>query len=98
MNKTLANKIIDCDIRAFIEDGVVCLRQMFDRQWINRMRDASLRYMASGVGEHRVREARAPGEDVRFYINSFMSVYDPDLETCPNFSERRDEPALRFLS
>lgn len=31
-----------------------------------------------------------PDEDAAFT--------DPDLETCPNFSERRDDPALRFLS
>jgi hypothetical protein len=52
MNKAPANKIIDGDIRAYIEDGVVCLRQMFDRELIDRMRDASLRYMAAVAARH----------------------------------------------
>ena len=58
MNKTPGNKITKDDIRAYDEDGVVCLRQMFDREWVDRMHDASLRYIESGVGDHRVRDIR----------------------------------------
>jgi hypothetical protein len=79
MNKSPGNPITQDDIRAYEDDGVVCLRQMFDREWVDRMADASLRYMESGVGDHRVREAKIEGEDARFYINSFMSVYDPEF-------------------
>ncbi len=79
MNRAPANAITEDDIRAYEDDGVVCLRQMFDREWVDRMREASLRYMESGVGDHRVREAKIPGESARFYINSFMSVYDREF-------------------
>lgn len=76
MNRKPLNTITDEDIRAYNEDGVVCLRQMFDADWVGRMRDASFKYMEQDKGNHRKREARIPGEDARFYINTFMSVYD----------------------
>ena len=40
MNKKPLNPITDADIRAYKEDGVVCLRQMFDAEWIERLRNA----------------------------------------------------------
>jgi ectoine hydroxylase-related dioxygenase (phytanoyl-CoA dioxygenase family) len=79
MNRKPLREITPDDIRAYEDDGVVCLRQLFDGDWVTRMHQAVLRYMDSDVGAHRVREARLPGEDARFYINSFMSVYDPEF-------------------
>ncbi len=86
MNRAPANAITEDDIRAYDEDGVVCLRQMFDSEWVERMGEATLRYMASGVGDHRVREAKIEGESARFYINSFMSVYDSEFRDFRNES------------
>ena len=91
MNRAPVNAITEDDIRAYEDDGVVCLRQMFDREWVDRMREASLRYMESGVGDHRVREAKIPGESARFYINSFMSVYDREF-----FDFRNQSPAAEI--
>ena len=33
------------DIRTYERDGVVCLRGMFDKEWTDRMREASLRFI-----------------------------------------------------
>lgn len=79
MNRKPLNTITEDDIRAYNEDGVVCLRQMFDADWVERMRTASFDYMEQDKGNHRKREAQIPGEDARFYINTFMSVYDDEF-------------------
>lgn len=76
MNRKPLNEITGANIAAYNDDGVVCLRQMFDQDWVERMRAASFDYMNQDKGDHRKREARIPGEDARFYINTFMSVYD----------------------
>lgn len=93
MNRTPGNAITEDDIRAYDEDGVVCLRGMFDHEWVERMGAASLRYMEGGAGDQRVREARIPGEDARFYINSFMSVYDREF-----LDFRNDSPAAEIAA
>lgn len=77
MNRKPLNRISDEDVATYNEKGVVCLRQMFDADWVERMRAASFDYMDQDKGDHRKREARIPGEDARFYINTFMSHYDP---------------------
>lgn len=79
MNRKPLNKITDEDVATYNENGVVCLRQMFDQDWVERMHAASFEYMEQDKGDHRKREARVPGEDARFYINTFMSHYDPEF-------------------
>jgi len=79
MNRKPLNKISDEDIATYNDKGVVCLRQMFDKDWVDRMHTASFGYMDQDKGNHRKREARIPGEDARFYINTFMSHYDSEF-------------------
>ena len=37
MNRKPLNKISDEDIATYNDKGVVCLRQMFDKDWVDRM-------------------------------------------------------------
>ena len=69
--------ISENDIRTYEADGVVCLRGLFGRDWIDRMYAATDRAMASGQG--RVREGSKPGETGRFYSNIFMSSWDEEF-------------------
>lgn len=41
MNRKPLNKISDEDIATYNDKGVVCLRQMFDKDWVDRMHAAS---------------------------------------------------------
>ena len=77
MNRTPLKPITEADIRAYEEDGVVCLRGLFDKEWCDRMLAASLRFMDSGKG--RIRQVVKPGETARFYSNVFMCGMDPDF-------------------
>ena len=83
MNRHPAKPITDDDIRAYEEDGVVCLRGMFDPEWCERMYDACVAFMESGEG--RVREVFDDEGDGRFYGNVFMCASDE------NFRAFRDE-------
>jgi ectoine hydroxylase-related dioxygenase (phytanoyl-CoA dioxygenase family) len=65
------------DKRAYREDGVVCLRGMFDGGWIDRIYTAIDRVMAA-PGE-RAREGVKAGQSGRFHANSFMSRWDEDF-------------------
>ena len=78
MNRSPLRPISEAEIRTYEEDGVVCLRGLFDREWTARMHDASLRFMASGIGRKRV--VQKPGETATFYSNVFMCAQDPDFK------------------
>lgn len=73
------NAITEGDIETYRTDGVVCLRGMFDAEWVDKMAAAVTRYLDDGVGDHRKRVAQTEGEDAAFLINSFMSVYDEEF-------------------
>jgi ectoine hydroxylase-related dioxygenase (phytanoyl-CoA dioxygenase family) len=77
VNRKPARPITEDEIAAYERDGVVCLRQMFDGEWVTRMRDAAVRYMESGAG--RVRTVKKEGEEAEFYSNVFMCASDPDF-------------------
>src|SRR6185295_3310095 len=64
--------------------GVVCLKGMFDREWTDRMREASIRFMESGIGRKRI--VQKPGETARFYSNVFMCALDPNFMAFRNES------------
>lgn len=87
MNRHPARSITDDEIKAYEEDGVVCLRGMFDSEWSERMYAASVAFMESGEG--RVREVFDEDSDGstngRFYGNVFMCGSDE------NFRAFRDE-------
>ena len=86
MNRTPLNKVTPDDVATYKDQGVVCLRQMFDQNWVKRMHEASLDYIEQGTGQHRMREAKAPGENARFYINTFMSEYNSEFLNFRNSS------------
>ena len=69
--------ISEASVRAYNEDGVVCLRQMFDRQWCERMVAAAMRYMQEYTW--RTRQVQKEGETSRFYISTFMCHKDADF-------------------
>lgn len=77
MNRHPAKPITEDDIRTYEEDGVVCLRGMFDADWCQRMYDASIRYMESGQGRQRIVDR--PDETGKFYSNVFMCGSDRDF-------------------
>lgn len=75
MNRKPLNRVTEDDIRAYERDGVVCLRNMVDRDWVERMYEAAMRWMATDVG----RIARNPDGSGRFKINTFMCRSDEDF-------------------
>ena len=46
MNRTLKRDITEAEMRAYDEDGVVCLRGVLDEEWVERMRAALERFYA----------------------------------------------------
>lgn len=91
MNRHPANPIGEDDIRQYEEDGVICLRGMFDKDWCARMYDASIRYMESGEG--RVREVKEDDDPGRFYSNVFMCASDADF-----MAFRNESPAAEIAA
>ena len=77
MNRKPARPITEGDVATYLEDGVVCLRGLFDQEWCTRMHDAAIRYMDSGTGRARVVDR--PDETGKFYSNVFMCGNDPDF-------------------
>lgn len=81
MNRRPLNPITADDIATFKRDGVVCLRQMFDRDWVDRMNAAVLRVMDTKHPLARPREVTAAlgGKTGRYHINSFVWHWDQDF-------------------
>jgi ectoine hydroxylase-related dioxygenase (phytanoyl-CoA dioxygenase family) len=77
MNKRPLGRIGAADRAAYEADGVVCLRGMFDRDWVERMTAAIDRAMAT-PGD-RVREHTKAGAPGRFYARTFMWRWDRDF-------------------
>jgi ectoine hydroxylase-related dioxygenase (phytanoyl-CoA dioxygenase family) len=77
MNRNLTRSISNEEIRTFEEDGVVCLRGVFDRDWIDRMRTAVDRMLdqPSQWGAN----INLDGSKGRFAIDTFMYLYDDDF-------------------
>ena len=81
MNNTPLNRITDNDRARFAADGAVCLRGMFDQDWIARMGIAVNRVMDAEHALARKREVTAAlgGTSGRFHINSFVWRWDEDF-------------------
>lgn len=77
MNSALARPITDEEIRAYEEDGVVCLKGVFDLAWVERMRNAVQRQLdrPSRWGSN----INDDGTEGRFAIDTFMYLYDDDF-------------------
>lgn len=67
------NRIAEADIRCYEDDGVVCLRGLFNEDWVERLREATARSMVEGGVEN------GPDGAARFHSNMFMWRTDPDF-------------------
>ncbi len=63
-------------VRAYERDGVVCLRQVFDDDWLNRMRVALDRVKDSPGPLRQKFRPEDPGE---FFSDKFVWTVDPDF-------------------
>ncbi len=81
MNAKPLGRITESDLRRYDDDGVICLRGMFDREWIERMGVALERIMNTPHPEARAREVTRAlgGKTGRFHINTFVWRWDPDF-------------------
>ena len=81
MNRSPLNPITEADVRQFEEDGVICLRGMFDREWIDRMSSAVSRIMDANNPLARPREVTRAlgGTSGRYHINSFVFRWDAEF-------------------
>lgn len=77
MNRQPLRPITEDEVRAYKEDGVVCLRGMFDAEWCERMRVAAIDYM--NQNSWRSKLVVNPGEKSRFYISTFMCHKEPNF-------------------
>jgi ectoine hydroxylase-related dioxygenase (phytanoyl-CoA dioxygenase family) len=69
--------ISDADIAAYDRDGVVCLRNAFDKGWVERLRNAVERDIAHpGPSATNFAEGSTPGT---FFGDMFMSQHDPEF-------------------
>ena len=81
MNRAPLNRITADDRRQFQADGAICLRGMFDDEWLERMRTAVDRIMDAADPQARSREVTKAlgGTSGRFHINSFVWRWDADF-------------------
>ncbi len=67
--------ITDSDVAAYERDGVVCLRNAFDSEWVERMREAIERDLAHpGPNATNFAEGSSAG---KFFGDMFMWKHDP---------------------
>lgn len=91
MNQEPLHPVTEADIEAYERDGAVCLRGMFDDDWVTRMRDATMAYRAAGAG--RLRVVQKEKEEGQFYSNVFMCGSDPDF-----LAFRDESPAAKIAA
>ncbi len=98
MNRQPLNPITEADIAAFERDGVVCLRGMFDADWIARMTRAVDRTMDADTPLARRREVTKAlgGKSGRFVINTFVWFWDDDFRDF-NLTSPAPEIAARLM-
>ncbi|MBM3581357.1 MAG: phytanoyl-CoA dioxygenase family protein [Alphaproteobacteria bacterium] len=70
MNRTLARPITEEEIEAYHRDGVIFLKDMFDRDWIERLRELA-DWDMSTPGKMQ-QELAKKGDSGRFYNNTFL--------------------------
>jgi ectoine hydroxylase-related dioxygenase (phytanoyl-CoA dioxygenase family) len=81
VNREPLNPITDEHIAQFERDGVLCLRRMFDEDWIAKMNRAVNRIMDAQHPLARPREVTKAlgGKSGRYHINSFVWHWDEDF-------------------
>ncbi|MFZ0126889.1 MAG: phytanoyl-CoA dioxygenase family protein, partial [Xanthobacteraceae bacterium] len=77
MNKHPLRPVAKDDVARFREDGAICVRNVFDREWCERMNGAVERLLLNPG--NRAREATKAGDPGRFHMNVFMWRWDPDF-------------------
>jgi ectoine hydroxylase-related dioxygenase (phytanoyl-CoA dioxygenase family) len=77
MNRRPLRAVSADDVARFKEDGAICIRQVFDKEWVQRMNVAVERLL--GNPGPRAREATKSGGTGRFHMNVFMWRWDPDF-------------------
>jgi ectoine hydroxylase-related dioxygenase (phytanoyl-CoA dioxygenase family) len=77
MNKHPLRPITTEDVARFREDGAICVRNVLDGEWCERMKVAVERLLLN-PGK-RAREATKAGDPGRFHMNVFMWRWDPDF-------------------
>jgi ectoine hydroxylase-related dioxygenase (phytanoyl-CoA dioxygenase family) len=81
MNRSPSSPITEADRAALEADGAVCLRGMFDREWIERMIAAVDRAKDAKHELSRIREVTKAlgGTTGRYHINTYAWRWDPDF-------------------
>ncbi len=59
------------ELQTFETDGIVCLRQMFSEEWVEKMREAAEESMAT-PGELHAELAKELGDEGRFFHDTFV--------------------------
>ena len=77
MNREPLRDVTDEEIRTFREDGVVLLKGLFDRDWIERVRDLAEADMST-PGEMK-QELAKEGDPGRFFNNTFLWPRNEDF-------------------
>lgn len=82
MNHEPLSPITEAQVAQFERDGVICLRGMFDAEWIARMNRAVDRIMDAQHPLARPREVTKAlgGSTGRYHINSFVWPWDDDFK------------------
>lgn len=77
MNEVPLRQVTEDEIRAYEEDGIVCLREMFDADWVERLRAAAEDCM--GKPGPMVQElATAQKDKGRFFADIYVWTYNDD--------------------
>lgn len=81
MNRSPLHPITAADRTQFEADGAICLRGMFDREWVERMQRAVDRAKDAEHPLARRREVTQAlgGKSGRYHINSFVWPWDDDF-------------------
>ena len=77
MNREPLREITDGEVRTFREDGVVLLKGLFDRDWVERVRDLAEADMST-PGEMK-QELAKDGDPGRFFNNTFLWPRNDDF-------------------
>ena len=77
MNRHPLRPITEEQVARFREDGAICIRNVLDREWCERM-NAAVERLLLKPGK-RAREATKAGDPGRFHMNVFMWRWDPDF-------------------
>jgi ectoine hydroxylase-related dioxygenase (phytanoyl-CoA dioxygenase family) len=72
----LGREITQREIDTFHTDGIVCLRGLFDTDWVEKMRDAAERSMDRPT-DMAIEMAETQGKAGRFYFDTFVWRHNP---------------------